>query len=189
MNILTAEEVKKLVHYVSGGYNASIGRALLEDMVGRGTASQTFPIKNGSALVEHHAKVVMGSGWGPFADVAKLQLLGLIPGVVDLWDDVPYSFVVDWVMPIQDSLQKFQSMAAILQLPLKYIVVGRKVTRSISADFTTGGHNFNLQVNAVDYSRNIIHSFPLDMSFGDLSFRDPRKHGLIGASLILQRFL
>lgn len=38
-----------------------------------------------------------------------VQKLGLYPGMVNLWDMIPYSFVVDWFLPLGDIFQQLET--------------------------------------------------------------------------------
>lgn len=181
-NLMTADEYSRMFQFLTAQRSPTVD-FLARDMVGRGTAVASCD----GGTVTYHAKVVVSSGWGAFAGLAQLELLGIAPSMGDVWDLAPYSFCVDWLLPVQQTLERMSNLAAITQLPIQYILVSRKVERSKSHTWSDGGHTFIVSLKCVDYSRKVGFGLPPDMGLGNNNFRDPRKQALNAASLILQR--
>jgi hypothetical protein len=84
-------------------------------------------IFNGNIAVDHYTKKTTTKTWVfgarkrinpsvlPSFDVAKARAiaeqLGLSLDATDIWEAVPYSFVVDWFLPIQTFLEQFITRA------------------------------------------------------------------------------
>lgn len=161
-NLMTAREVdgiRKSLAAPGGGLRSLLCPETLE---GRGQA--TIAVKGGS--ITYHAKAVYGSGWGPVSVLSQLMLQGLIPTVEDLWDLVPYSFVVDWVLPIGEAVGRMEKLGASLSLPLYYIVLSKKTVRHVAHSWQQGGHTFNVNLTAVDYYRSVTRRLPKDLGLG-----------------------
>lgn len=184
---MSAEEFGKLGHYIENGAQQFIDQVESIDMIGRGTATTTVPHRHGTATVTWTAKVVLDSGWGPWAGLSRWQALGLLPSTTDLWDLVPYGFVMDWVLPIASSIQKFETLSNVLLGGIRYCVLSKEVNGHCQGSFTLGTHAFNVNVTDNHYHRWVKYGLPLDMSLGTTAFSDPRKHGLAGSALLIQR--
>lgn len=183
-NIMAAEQVAQISTYLATT-GSSLATVSNSDLVGRGTSSYEFE----GGTVEYTAKVVyQGVGWGPTSTLSSLKLQGLIPTVEDVWDLIPYSFVVDWLLPVGRTIGRMEKMGLQLQLPLLYVMYSRKIIRDISHTFSSGSHMFDLNAKDVDYHRWVRRSLPADMGLGQaFRFTDPRKHSINALALLVQR--
>lgn len=186
-NLATVDETQVLKEYLTGGLLALTNRIVTTDMVGHGTASVSYTDELGTAELTYTVKAVYESGWSPFGSLSQLQQLGMLPEADDLWDMIPYSFVMDWCVPVQGTIKKLQGIYNTLQLPLVYLLVGRKLVRSTSRSLQAGTHEFTIALNDHHYSRRIRYALPSSMSLGSLEWTNPLKHGLTGSALLIQR--
>lgn len=186
-NLLTFRETQDLIQFLTTGASSVSKRIANSTMLGYGEAQETVTRPDGIDTITYTAKVVYGGGFGGFTTLAEWRLLGLLPGAGDIWDLIPLSFVLDWVMPIQKTINKFEHLTDALLLPLKYILIGRKYERTLDRSYTMGNHTFGIDLTRTYYSRTVLKSLPLDMGLGQLNFRDPRKNLLTGIALGVSR--
>lgn len=59
-----------------------------------------------------------------------LEFIGLFPSLNNLWDLVPYSFVLDWFIDLGDLLERVDTRLRLLRLDIKYVTMSLKVVRS-----------------------------------------------------------
>jgi hypothetical protein len=189
MNILTTQECSKLVSFLKGNSGTRNRDITNGELIGHGTARKTVNVPGGTVTRTYTAKVVYGSGWSPQGSFAELQLLGVMPGIDDLWDAVPYSFVVDWAVPVQEHLTRAQKLVDLIHLPMICLVLGYKDVATFSQDIQGDEHVFHLDISATLYRRRVHDSLPLNMSLGALATHSPWVHSLTGTELILQRVL
>lgn len=186
--ILTAKETHKLMRFLRFG-SRGVHSQLGQELVGHGSYDYVRD-GDGYHTVDHYtAKVVCGGGWGPFGTIAQLQQTGLLPTVGDLWDMIPYSFVVDWLIPVQNTINSLSGLSCMVHLPLKHIVIGRKLTTTFHKTWYAGSHRFSVDCSVVRYERQIMRHFPSDLSLLETGFRDPRKHAVTAAALAVQATL
>lgn len=186
-SVLDAQEVVKLAAFLRHGVRRA-WNPFQVCMIGRGSATHSRSCATYTETQEYHAKVAYGAGWGPFSTLAQLQLLGLAPMVNELWDIIPFSFVVDWLIPVGRILQNLGDLSASIQLPLKYVVWSRKTTRVFHRIWVSGGHTFTVSLTATYYHRWVRGSLPY-LTAGVVSFRDPRKQFITAAALAAQYIL
>lgn len=67
----------------------------------------------------------------------KLYATDTFPTATNMWDLVPYSFVVDWVFPFDRALSGLDTEARLSVLPIKQILRSEKITVSFSPDWCT----------------------------------------------------
>lgn len=182
--IMTWKEVRKLRKALRRGFRRQT--LFDKDLIGHGTASKEVSGDGYSGEDTYTAKVVLAPGFGPFGTVQQLQSLGLLPKASDVWDLIPYSFVVDWIYPVQRTISQLEGASALMQCPLRYIVSGRKLTLHFAKTWTTPtGHTFLVDITHVSYERWVKFTIPLDLS-ASFRFRDPRKHSVTALALVSQ---
>lgn len=186
-NLLTYSELRKLLRALRRGFRHQ--RLLDKDIVGHGSVRKELSGEGYSGSDTYTAKVVLAPGFGPFGSVQQLQSLGLLPKASDVWDLIPYSFVVDWLIPVQDTIAQLEGVSATMHLPFRYAVIGRKKELHYSKTWVTAsGHTFQIVLTHVEYERWVKFTLPNDLSVSH-PFRDPRKHALTGAALVVQSTL
>lgn len=158
-NILTANESAKLLSFLQGSRPIPKDRNIFGDLVGRGTKTKTVGLPNGSATITCNAKVRLGSGMSPTSALQRMQALGLCPSLGDVWDVVPYSFVIDWVFPIQKNIERAEAVFRLIEIPLKLLVSSIKIEKHLNRQFSTGGHTFTIAITNTSY-RRVVNELP-----------------------------
>ncbi|DAD52268.1 maturation protein [ssRNA phage SRR6960799_2] len=74
--------------------------------------------------------------FGKFAD--DLNSLDLYPNLANLWDLIPFSFVLDWFIPVQNWLEKVDSELRALNFQIYCITQSTKWSRSIPPPYVPG---------------------------------------------------
>lgn len=157
-------------------------------LVGRGKfIGEVVSDDDGSTTVIQTAKVVYNhpantiSGW-----IDTLNALGLAPRLTDIWDLIPYSFVVDWVVPVDRAIGRLELNSLQQCLPFDTGILGRKIIWNFSRDLNQqGDYALKVNIEGVGYKREVISEFPSDVWFGKL-FTDPRKQLLTAGALAVQ---
>lgn len=155
-------------------------------MIGRGDSGpDKWPALYGEIDDRRNAKVCYGSDTSSFRGwMHTLHILGITPSWYDLWDLIPLSFVIDWVIPVGEGIDNTEDMMVMQQLPLQYLVLTRKLTYEASRTFTHASHSYTVDVKIVQYRRKVSFRLPKDMWMG-LRFSDPRKQTLTGIALVV----
>lgn len=114
---------------------------------------------------------------------AWLKSINLVVSARNVWELVPYSFVVDWFVNTSSLMTCIDSTANYSEFKLKLGIKSHK--RSVLVESTdyfpgTSGH-----VELVSYERAIFHSFP-EASF-EFEVLDPSSHWLEGSALLVAR--
>jgi len=189
-NLLTASQVERLRMWLSRQRQECsnvLSHIVSSDVVGHGSATESWVEGDVSYSLEYTAKVVLSPGWGPFAALGQAQLLGLAPDVADVWDMIPYSFVVDWLLPVQRTLQDVSNIASLTMMPIRYILFGSKLRKGVSQTFVSGIHRFRGDLDEVTYSRSLYPSLPSSMRYRSFSPSGLKKHWVTGLALLAQR--
>jgi len=159
-------------------------------MIGRGSGNKSYTTKRGDDVhVRYNAKVCYRPDSSSFNTVMnRLAALGFLPKLIDLWDIVPYSFVLDWCIPIADLLQHIDDTNNVSTLPLSYLLLSKRVRYAVHREFAVNNHKFRVEFTYGLYERKILHSLPSDLWLG-CTFRDPRKRWITALALIVQRVI
>jgi len=188
-NILTAKSISSFVDAMRdpSKIRAHIKKGFL---IGHGRQNQHFTWSvDRSTVIMHTAKVCYGvPSLGIDSLLDLLNMLGLTPRWVDLWDAVPYSFVVDWVIPLGDAINNMELNNVQQRLPFIYMVIGRKEVNTYKGSFWIGSRRFDYELRTCAYSRTVLDEFPSDVWFG-VGLKDPRRQLLTGGALITQALI
>lgn len=185
-NIMTAGEFKKLFNALR---HPEIFFSRLREMklIGRGRITEVETEIGGTEVTTvTSVKLVYSAATTDIFDL--LNILGLTPRMADLWDIVPYSFVIDWLLPLGDAMNNLELQNIQQRLPFEYMMASQKVKRHSARQMLVDNHVFDIDLIAVSYGRRVSHEFPTDMWFG-VSFQDPRKHLLTGGALAIQAYV
>lgn len=133
-----------------------------------------------------HSKVMVRAALGSAVSTAYLKLdsLGLAPNLRNLWDLVPFSFVVDWFLTVGDLLQCVDSKVERNKFDVAYHLAGSKRTTILSnsdfqLDHVVGGSDITVSV----YQRSLNYGLPrVRYEFGSVN---PTRHIFDGTALII----
>lgn len=184
-NLLTISECKKLFRVLRNP-SALVKKSENIGLIGRGEAKEEFDNGPYHTTVVHSAKLCYEYNIKNFDDFLNvMNLLGLTPRITDLWDDLPLSFVLDWIIPIGEFLNNMELNGIQQQIPFLYGVLGTKTLTRYSRSFIVNNLHYEMNLVYSSYVRTVIDSFPSDVWFG-ISLQDPSKHLLTGGALLLQ---
>lgn len=81
--------------------------------------------------LEQHLKLAVGDEDSGFrALIQRLESMGTLPTFKNVWDLVPYSFVIDWFSDVGEFLDRVDTRLRISRLDIKYVTSSRKQTFS-----------------------------------------------------------
>lgn len=158
----------------------AIRRISTNEKIARSSCVYNAHIPQGMVVVSEHWKMFYEANPAKAPVMAQLFLMDLI-GFQNVWDLIPYSFVVDWFTPAGDILQGWDDELMLSHLPINCIVLGKKST--FSATFVEDGMTYFL--NASNYERKQVSSFPPFVTHTSHSLNVSTT--LNGAALIVQR--
>lgn len=125
------------------------------------------------------------SGMNALAD--SLENIGLAPTLQNIWDLVPYSFVIDWFINVGDFLERVDTNLRLARMEIPYVTMSRKRTVEVNPDFY-GSHGVPVigSLKLVRYHRWTSDYCPVP----PLSFQNTNtasSHWLEAGALIIQR--
>jgi hypothetical protein len=113
--------------------------------------------------------------------------LDALPSLSNMWDFVPYSFVVDWIVPVGDYLERLDTSAAAWVYPIQSAVQTVKSEMELSLPPNWGG-----SLKYVYFTRSILSQATLSRRVAQLPTRMLSglsiKHGIDTLCLAVQRF-
>lgn len=136
--------------------------------------------------LEQHAKLaIQNEDSGLQGAVSSLESIGVFPTLSNVWDLVPYSFVVDWFVDIGQVLERVDGIHRLLRFNIRYTTLSRKRTSTMvihpSQDLPISGF-----LSLRKYHRWTMVKVPLP----PLSLQpsaDASTHWLEASALLLQR--
>jgi hypothetical protein len=187
IGVMTLTDLRGVARFVWERQDALMAEIRNSDLQGRGrhdeeTGSDMF----GKCSRTYTAKVVYRfpgnsvDGW-----LDTLNILGFTPRLSDLWDIVPYSFALDWVISIENVVERLELNSISQRMPLCYAVLGDKIEWDYSTLMSDGVQTLSVNLVGVEYDRGVVDELPTDMWFGKV-FQDPRKHLATGGALLVQ---
>lgn len=84
--------------------------------------------------------------------------LGRLPTFSEIWDLVPYSFVIDWFVSIGTMLESLQAEGWRLRLPIRYYTYSKKSVTNVSETLVDGTVHYNL--TRTNYRRWVTDQCP-----------------------------
>lgn len=115
--------------------------------------------------------------------------LDVVPSIANIWDAIPFSFLVDWIVPIGDQAERLESSHYMQTLQLQKAFYSRRYTWSW--DLSETSRNGNLYRGRVRYG---YYRRRVATSFTEPLFRAERPqgsftHAVEGSALFVQMFL
>jgi hypothetical protein len=115
----------------------------------------------------------------------KVDSMGFLLTLENIWDLIPYSFAVDWFINIGGFLERVDTRMRILRLNIQYATMSKKYTTSMmlypSPELPISG-----KLSSVSYSRWTSDQCPLP-PFTFQNTTDVSDHWLEAGALLLQR--
>lgn len=114
----------------------------------------------------------------------SMNSLGTLPKLSNLWDLVPYSFVIDWFIGVGNLLERIDTRRELARLNIRYVTMSRKDTM----EFSVAGLGLPItgKLAAVQYHRWVSDHCPAPPLSLQLK-TDAFKHLIEGGALIIQR--
>jgi len=114
-----------------------------------------------------------------------LENIGMLPTMENLWDLIPYSFVVDWFVQVGDLLERADACQRLMRLNIRYATMSRKSTAQKRILPRIGSPYFGTAV-WVHYHRWVSDQCPVPPLSLKANISD-FNHWLEGGALLLQR--
>lgn len=111
--------------------------------------------------VSDTSKVNVTTCWTVYTPTYRqsvLETLGISPTPSNLWDLVPYSFVLDWFLDVGLMLENSEHIDKITKMDIKSIVVSTKVDGVYSS--LPGYPGAQVQLHVIQYERHVVESLP-----------------------------
>lgn len=118
--------------------------------------------------------------------VEKARSIGIFPSLTNLWDLVPYSFVLDWFVDVGSVLERIDTRHRLLNLDIMYVIKTDVTEASVSDTNVKLGVGLSLLIKK--YDRKVTTDVPQPRIFGEIN-KPPtaQNHWVEGSALILQR--
>lgn len=115
----------------------------------------------------------------------QLESVGLLPTFQNLWDLVPYSFVIDWFAGVGELLERVDTRLRLERLNIRYVTMSRKAT--VIKKLVSGVKSpYSGELSWVRYHRWVSDQCPVP----PLSLKSTMQtfnHWLESAALLIQR--
>jgi len=161
-----------------------------------GSIRRTHSSTNSSEVTPYGDKLTQRAGLTLYSDELSLSersvlhassSLDALPSLSNIWDFIPYSFVVDWLVPVGDLLERLDTSAAIWVYPIRSGVLTVRSELSVTLPPNWGGAlSYTLFTRSVYTQAQLsrrVQQLPPGMLSG-LSV----KHGIDTLCLAIQRF-
>lgn len=116
----------------------------------------------------------------------KVRSLGVFPSLNNIWDLVPYSFVLDWFVDVGSVLERIDTHHRLFNLDIPYVIKSDKIEAFVSISNASIGVGAALTLTS--YNREVTESVPQPRIFGEIN-KPPtvQNHWIEGSALILSR--
>lgn len=136
--------------------------------------------------LEQHIKLAIGDeDSGLSSLLSRLESMGTLPTLENIWDLVPYSFIIDWFVDVGELLERVDTNLRLLRLDIRYVTMSRK---AIISGFLVGGPEapYTGPVDLVQYHRWVSDQCPAPPLALQTTFQD-FDHWLESGALLVQR--
>lgn len=119
--------------------------------------TQSTTSDHGDQMITWRAKVAIDEEDPRYLDLRKqYDNLGRLPTLKEIWELIPFSFVIDWFVNVGKMLDGLQATGFAIRLPIRYYTLSKKVV--------TTSRNSNLCNGAVSYDlkRTTYHRWVTD---------------------------
>lgn len=115
----------------------------------------------------------------------RLDSMGTLPTLENVWDLVPYSFVVDWFLDVGKLLERVDTRLRLAMYNIRYATMSRK-TETTGYLQTSSSCPYEGSVNLVQYHRWVSDQCPVPPLSLQPTFQD-FDHWLESGALLVQR--
>jgi len=178
----TIDDIKKIVRAVQGikPYLDRNGFQVVT-AVHNATASKA----NVTFKLEQRIKVAIDKeDEGLLALINQVDSMGFLLTMENLWDLIPYSFVIDWFLDIGGLLARFDTQLRIMRLGVRYSTLSWKRTTTIVLS-PTPSLPYLGTIDLVQYHRWVVGHCPEPPL--SLQTQEDFNHWIEAAALIIQR--
>lgn len=152
------------------------------------SAGHTDSIEQGDFTysLEQHIKLAIDHEDDEFqALIQRLESIGIFPTFENIWDLVPYSFVLDWLIDVGGFLERVDTRLRLARLNIRYATMSTK--RTIEGNiFSSKGAPYDGTVKWVLYHRWVDDHCPVPALSLNPTFQD-FSHWLESGALLAQR--
>lgn len=186
--LLDLQSIRRLIRYMRKHWRELSNELDKLLQIGRARQHQTIESPYGPIDDTYDAQLCYRADTSSFRGwTNSLAMMGFTPRLADLWDLIPFSFVVDWFIPVEDLIDNTEDMNFIDELPFESGILTRKLSQAYTREFEKAGQKWQVSLNLVDYNRRVISELPKDMWLG-VVFKDPRKQLLTAGALVVSWF-
>lgn len=148
-------------------------------------SSSTQSEGNKTFMLEQHIKLAVDKEDNLFHElIQQAEGMGYLPTFENLWDLVPWSFVIDWFVNVGNFLERVDTRLRLVRLNIRYTTMSYKETTQICVGGT--GIPYTGSVGLVTYHRWSADHCPLP-PLSLQSKPDVSRHWLEAGALILSR--
>lgn len=115
----------------------------------------------------------------------KIESIGFLPTAQNLWDLVPYSFVVDWFLGVGDYLESIDTSLRLMRFDIRYVTMSRKLTAKLTLQPNIS-FPYSGSVEKVHYQRWVSDQCPVPPLSLTTTFQG-FSHWLESSALLIQR--
>jgi len=136
--------------------------------------------------LEQRIKIAIDNEDVDFSDlIQRIESAGFLPTFENIWDLVPYSFVLDWFINVGDFLERVDTRLRLLRLNIRYATMSSKSSKSFSLNiplkYATAG---KLTIQRYDRWTQDHSPVPPLLSESTITAQN---HWLEGSALIITR--
>jgi hypothetical protein len=141
---------------------------------------------NISYSIEQHIKLAISDNDSGIIELMnKLESLGVYPTLVNIWDLVPYSFVIDWLVDVGGFLERIDTCLRLMRFDIKYVTSSHKMITSKDL-LPSDTFPYIGRISQVRYHRWVSDQCPVPPLSVETTFLD-FDHWLESTALLLQR--
>lgn len=149
-------------------------------------SEQTVNDEGITTFIDRHLKLAVGRENEVFDDLCqRLESIGVFPSFSNVWDLLPWSFAIDWLVDVGGYLSSVDARQRIARLNIRYVTMSRKRISSLQIE-PTSEFPITGQLRRVHYHRWVSGQCPVPPLSLQLTVTD-FDHWLESAALIIQR--
>lgn len=136
---------------------------------------------------EQHVKLAIANGEGGLSALCRgFERIGVFPNLKSIWDLLPYSFCVDWLVDVGDYLARIDLRLRLMRYSILYSVLSDKIT-TIKVARVAANSPISGSCQTRTYHRWTSGQCPLPSLTSLNSQTAPSSHWLEAAALLVQR--